>query len=167
MLLSPVYIEAHPRRKFVHPETGHSVRKPVAPRASTALTGTLYLFSFQSLAEPYSSSRSNRTPFISCNFIFLQTLSLATDGYTPSPQKNPACPERSRRVPTLQDPEIRPARSRFSLFTDHESRGAVPPATVRSTSAKIALFCAISPLLAALAHFMGGGGRGNALQTVP
>jgi hypothetical protein len=65
----------------------------------------------------------------------LQTLSLTTDGYTPSPKKSPACPvypdlrgERSRGVPSFQrfaifqDPEIRPGRSRSSLIMDQGSR---------------------------------------------
>jgi hypothetical protein len=64
---------------------GQTVYKLVTPRASTAPTSTWYLFSFQSFAEPYSPSCSNGTPFISFNFISLQTIFLTTDGYTPLP----------------------------------------------------------------------------------
>jgi hypothetical protein len=107
MLFSPVYIEAHPRRSRVFvsriglrdaaiasrmnlrdafpPAIGYSVCKLVTPATPTAPTGTLYLFSFQSLAEPCSPSCSNGTPSISFNFILLRTLSLTTDGYTPLP----------------------------------------------------------------------------------
>jgi hypothetical protein len=83
MLSSPVYTKAHPRRIALAATTGYPVCKLVTPKAPTDPTSTLYLFSFQSLADPYSPSCSNGTPSISFNFILLQTLSLTTDGYTP------------------------------------------------------------------------------------
>jgi hypothetical protein len=139
MLFSPVYTEAHPRRSAAFAArmnlrdaspaaTGYSVCKLVTPTTPTHPTGTLYPFSFQSLAEPYSPSCSNGTPSISFNFILLQTLSLTTDGYTPLPSKKvQRVPSEAEgypvfsAVPTSQDPEIRPGRSRSSLFTDNES----------------------------------------------
>jgi hypothetical protein len=161
MLFSPVYAEAHPRRiaafasrmnlrDAAHATTGYSVCNLVTLTTPTEPTDTLYLFSFQSLAEPCSPSRSHGTPFISFNFILLRTLSLTTDGYTPLPTKKvplvlftpicegseaEECPVFSA-LPTFQDPacpdlsrsgreplgEIRPGRSRSSLFADHQSR---------------------------------------------
>jgi len=67
------------------PTTGQTVYKLVMPTTPTDPTRTLYLFSFQSLAEPDSPSCSNGTPFIPFNFILLQILFLTTDGYTPLP----------------------------------------------------------------------------------
>src|SRR5260370_19782155 len=118
MLSSAVYAESYPRRSaaFASPMNRRDASPPTTgfsvPTTPTDPTGTSYPFSFQSLAEPYSPSCPNGTSFISFRFILLQTLSLTTDGYTPSPQKSPA--------------EIRPGRSLFShhgsRVTDHESR---------------------------------------------
>jgi hypothetical protein len=142
MLSSPVYREAHSRRiaafasqpdvwalggnrrKFPVPEmnlrdsvpapTGYSVCEVVTPTTPTDPTGTLYPFSFQSLAEPCSLLYSNGTPFISFNFILLQTLSLTTDGYTPLPTKKSSlsCLPRSARG-------AQPRGTQFSALYSH------------------------------------------------
>src|SRR5713226_1098188 len=127
------------RRDASPPTTGFSV-----PTTPTDPTGTSYPFSFQSLAEPYSPSCSNATPFIPFSFIPLWTLSLTTDGYAPSPKKSPACPvypdlrgERSRGVPSFQGIThiSRPRDSARSeqFFTDHESRVRQRSASAKST----------------------------------
>jgi hypothetical protein len=106
LLSSPVYIESHPLRSTIFVSriglrdvafasrmnlgdavpaaTGYSICKLVTP-TPTDPTGTLYPFSFQSLAEPYSPSCSNGTPFIPFNFILLQTLSFPTGGIPTPP----------------------------------------------------------------------------------
>src|ERR1700674_693516 len=126
MLFSPVYIEAHPCRAAAHAANGYSVCKVVTPTTPTDPTDTLYAFSFQSLAKPYSPSCSNGTPFIPFISLSLRTISFATGGYTPLPPKKvqlvPSEAEgypASSALPIFQDPEIRPGRSRSSLFTDH------------------------------------------------
>jgi hypothetical protein len=163
MLYSAVYSEAHPRpsaafasrmnmrdvahsaptsQRISHPSAplpGQTFCKLAAPTTPTAPTGTLHPFSFQSLAGPCSPSCSNEAPFISFNFILLQTLSLTTDGYTPLPTKKvQLVPSEAegypvfRPLPIFPDPacpeplgEIRPGRSRPSFFTGHGSPNAV------------------------------------------
>ncbi|SRR6266436_8905376 len=93
MLSSAVYPESYPRRSaaFASPMNRRDASPPTTgfsvPTTPTDPTGTSYPFSFQSLAKPYSPSCSNGTSFISFRFILLWTLSLTTDGYTPSPKK--------------------------------------------------------------------------------
>jgi hypothetical protein len=161
MLFFPVYTEAHPRRNAafasrpdvwalggnrrrfpvpemnlrdaVPPATGYSVRKLVTPTTPTDPTGTLYLFSFQSLAEPYSASYSNVTPCIPFISLSLRTISFATGGVHPPPHKKspvrsfqrfthisrPSLPRASREDSTWWEPLFSLHGSRV---TEHDSR---------------------------------------------
>ena len=95
LLSSSVYTESHPcrvasfasrtdLRGTAPPTPGYSVRKLVTPTTPTDPTGTSYLFSFQSLAEPYSPSFSNGRPFIPFISLPLRTDFFATGGTPPS-----------------------------------------------------------------------------------
>jgi hypothetical protein len=99
----------------------------------------------------------------------LQTLSFTTDGYTPSPKKvrlvpfTPICEGSEaegypvfRALLTFQDPEIRPGQNSSSRITNRGQTAL----RERKIDARIAHFCATTPLLATLVHFMGEGGGG-------
>jgi hypothetical protein len=62
------------------PPALQTVSKLVTPTAPTTPTGTLYPFSFQFFVRSSSPLWSNRTPFISFNFILLRAFSIATNG---------------------------------------------------------------------------------------
>jgi hypothetical protein len=113
---------------------GQTVCKLVTPTTPTDPTDTLYLFSFQSLAEHCPPSRSNGTPFISFNFISLQTIFLTTDRYTPSLHLHRLPLFQSALFPavdliSLQPFTKCPSSKSFVLITIHFHGGVYPSQT--------------------------------------